>query len=252
MRRLMVLCVLAMLFAVVSATSAWAESWKQMSGAAKDIGIGANGAVWVIGTNAAGGGFGIWKWDGADSWKELGGAAVRIAVDPKGNPWVVNDQDGIWHHNGVSWTQLPGAAKDIGVGADGTVWVIGTNKAGGGYGLWKWDGASTWIAHDGAAVRIAVDPKGNPWVVNDQDHIWRHDGTKWTQLPGAAKDIGVGADGTVWVIGTNKAGGGYGLWKWNGMDNWTPLEGAGLQISVTPKGKPWVVNDQNTIWQRTE
>ena len=38
-------------------------------------------------------------------------------------------------------------------------------------------------------------------------------------MSGAAKDIGI--DGRkVWVVGTNKEGGGYGIYKYNGNNRW--------------------------------
>ena len=37
-------------------------NWEHQTGKAYDIGVGANNAVWVIGTNATGGGYGIFKW----------------------------------------------------------------------------------------------------------------------------------------------------------------------------------------------
>jgi hypothetical protein len=37
--------------------------------------------------------------------------------------------------------RFPGRAKDIGVSADGQAWVIGTNKEGGGFGIYRWIGA---------------------------------------------------------------------------------------------------------------
>ena len=37
----------------------------------------------------------------------------------------------------------------------------------------------------------------------------------WQKMKGSGKDIGVGTSGIPWVIGTNKEGGGYGIYKWN-------------------------------------
>lgn len=36
---------------------------------------------------------------------------------------------------------------------------------------------------------------------------------KWIRQPGGANDIGVGADGTIWAIGTNGVGGGFGIYR---------------------------------------
>jgi hypothetical protein len=37
----------------------------------------------------------------------------------------------------------------------------------------------------------------------------------WQQLPGAATDISVGADGSIWALGVTPVYGGYGIYHWN-------------------------------------
>ena len=151
--------------------SSGGSNWERLSGTAQDIGVGANGAVWIIGTNPKDGGYGIFEWRGTD-WQSIDGAAVRIDVDPAGTPWVVNSSSKIYQRVNNRWVQLPGEAQDIGVGANGTVWIIGTNPKDGGYGIFKWRGAD-WQAIDGAAVQISVNHYGKPWVVNSAGNIYR-------------------------------------------------------------------------------
>src|SRR5687767_9590371 len=63
----------------------------------------------------------------------------------------------------------------------------------------------------------------------------------WSLLPEQATDIGVGASGAVWKLGTNPVPGGYGVWQYvNGW--WTPTDGGGVKISVGRDGQPWLVN----------
>ena len=69
----------------------------------------------------------------------------------------------------------------------------------------------------------------------------------WTQLNGEAQDIGVGANGAVWVIGTDVTPGGYGIHRWTGS-GWQRIDGGGVRISVDPRGRPWVVNSSHTIF----
>jgi hypothetical protein len=224
------------------------DVWNQLPGAAHDIGVGANGSVWVIGTNVTGGGYGIYSYNLlANSWTNHPGGAVRIDVDPAGNPWVVNSANQIYRWTGAAWTAMPGAAVDIGIGANGSVWVIGTNPVGGGYGIYQWNGAA-WTSHPGGAVRIDVDPNGNPWVVNNAGQIYEWDGYGWILHPGAAHDIGIGGDGSVWVIGTNAVSGGYGIYRWNGI-GWDNVPGGAVGISAGPGGAPWVVNSVNSIYR---
>jgi hypothetical protein len=67
-------------------------------------------------------------------------------------------------------------------------------------------------------------------------------------LPGFAKDISVGKDGSVWIIGTNPVGpaNNFGIHKWTGSD-WVGIDGAGVQISVDDSGLPWIVNSKGKI-----
>ena len=73
---------------------------------------------------------------------------------------------------------------------------------------------------------------------------------QWIQRPGLAKDIGVGADGSVWVIGTNPVGTAqdFGIHRWTGS-SWEAIDGGGVQISVGLP-LPWVVNSMGHIFQR--
>ncbi len=226
-------------------------SWHLVPGAAHDIGIGADGTVWVIGTNPVGhGDSGIYRWDGSN-WSGIEGGGIRIAVDPQGAPWVVNARQEIYQRVNNQWSRQPGAAHDIGIGADGTIWVIGTNPVGqGDYGIYRWDGTN-WSGIEGGGVRIAVDPQGAPWVVNARQEIYQRVSNQWRRQPGAAHDIGIGADGTVWVIGTNPVGhGDYGIYRWDGT-NWSAIDGGGVGISVSPSGNPWVVNANKLIFKRS-
>ena len=221
------------------------QSWVKRDGAARDVGVGADGSVWVIGTNVLPGGYGIWRRTG-DAWTAIPGASVRIDVAPDGNAWVVNSNDMIHRYNGSTWTLMPGAAKDVGVGANGHVWVIGTNVLPGGYGIYRLTNGA-WTAIPGAAVRIDVAPDGNAWVVNSYNQIYRYNGSTWTMLPGSAKDIGIGPDGRVWIAGTDDA-----IYEWLG-DKWDEVRKgeAAQNISVGPTaqagGAVWVVNASGQI-----
>jgi hypothetical protein len=140
----------------------------------------------------------------------------------------------------------PGFANDVGVGASGSVWIEGTNPAPGGFGIWRWVGGS-WAPEPGGALAIAVDPNGNPWVVNSLHQIFHWIGASWAQLPGAANDVGVGANGSVWIVGTNPVPGGFGIWHWTGT-GWAPVAGGAVRIAVDPRGNPWVVNSIHQIF----
>lgn len=230
-----------------------ASVWQSVPGLANDIGIGANGSVWIIGTDREGdSGFGVHRWTG-NSWQKISGGGKRIDVDPQGNPWVVNNQGRIWRYsvNAGKWQSIPGTANDIGIGANGAVWIIGTDSQGGyGYGVHRWTG-SGWKKISGGAKRIDVDHTGSPWVVNNQGSVYRYNvkTNSWETKPGQGNDIGIGRD-IVWKIGkTSVAGYGYKIEKWGGASWNRPVDGAAEQISVEPNGKAWTVNKQKKIYR---
>jgi hypothetical protein len=142
------------------------------------------------------------------------------------------------------WAYIPGiTGQDIGVGKGGVVWATASNGA-----IYRWNGTS-WETVPGGADRIAVDPDGTAWVVNNPGQIYKYNSLSgsWDIKPGLATDIGVGADGSVWVIGRNPVPGGYDIYKWNGS-NWTMVPGGAVRIAVDPTGKAWVVNNSGNVF----
>jgi Tectonin domain len=204
-------------------------AWQQTDGAARDIGVGADGTAWVIGVEAVPGGRAIYRL-GGNGWNQVDGGGERIAVAPDGQPWVVTQGGAVQRRVGQRWQTLPGAARDIGVGADGSVWAIGLDPAPGGHGIYRWVG-ERWTRVDGGGVRIAVGPDGQPWVINSAGAVLRRVGNRWQQLPGVASDIGVGSDGTAWIIDRDADGGNAGILHWDGQ-NWQRVEGMAQAIAV--------------------
>lgn len=74
-------------------------------------------------------------------------------------------------------------------------------------------------------------------------------GSSWEVIPGAATDIGVGLEGSLWVLGTGTVSGGYRLHLWKGQSSWAGYEGGAVRISVAPEGLPWVINEAHQIFQ---
>ncbi|MEO8380717.1 MAG: hypothetical protein ABI779_13720 [Acidobacteriota bacterium] len=221
--------------------------WVKMPDTATDIGAGADGAVWIIGTTPTSGGFDIRQFNGT-GWTTIPRGAVRIAVGPTG-PWVVNDAGVIFFRDATHFTQLPGRARDIGVGPRGEAWIIGTNAVAGGFGVHWFDG-DEWRAVDGGGgLRIAVAPRGTPWIIDNANRILRHDGVRWVQLPGVGTDIDIGIDGTPWIVGADTAGGGFGIHRWDGVA-WMRVDTGATGIAVAADGLPWVVNNQSAIFKR--
>jgi hypothetical protein len=206
------------------------------------------------------GGYSIYKWDG-QAYQEMDGKAVRVAVDKNGVPWVVNDQHTVFQRETGGWKVLPRVATDIAHGGDGSVWIIGVNERTGGFvgksggstteaGIYKWNG-SDWNRIDGAAVSIAVDQKGNPWVINGNGTIFRRQGDAWVVLPGSGKDIAIGG-GQVYIVGTNSVPGGFGIYVWSEAEGkFTEVElahgGGGTSVAVDGKGEVFVTTSEGAI-----
>jgi hypothetical protein len=216
--------------------------WQRMPGEGYDIGAGANGTTWVIGS-----GYSIHRWTGT-AWQAMPGNAARLDVDAVGSAWVVNQAGNIFRWNGSGWAPISGQARDIGIGANGTVWAIGSTAVGGGYNILRWTGSS-WETMPGGAVRIDVDPTGNAWVVNSAGNIFRWNGAGWVSVSGQGRDVGIGADGTVWLVGWNAVAGGFPVYRWNGSA--MVLTDGGLEnISGGQDGAAWGTNSSGMIWKR--
>jgi hypothetical protein len=236
-RILLIVLGLAVCAEASAQTTSQQPTWTPLSAKGTDVGVGANGVLWVIGADPAGAADkSIYEWDGT-TLQQKPGAAVRIAVDPNGRAWVVNSTHTIFRWTGSAWQHMPGAALDIGIGANGAVWMIGPDQ-----GIYSWNG-SNWQKIDGTGVRIAVDPAGKPWVVNAGDQISRWSGTNWELIPGTAKDVAIAPDGTVFVLSTRPAPGGLQVLRFSD-GRWIDETGAaGTSIAAGPAGKVYLTKD---------
>lgn len=225
------------------ASTAQAQQWQRLDGKARDIAAGADGTVWVIGANPEPGGYDIYRRNGS-SWTKVAGAGERIAVDSRGNAWIVNDTGNVLRFDGAHFAPVNMLARDIGVGTDGSVWVIGTTAEPGGHSIYRsQDNGASWEKVPGAARRIAVDPRGQAWVVNDQNYIFRFDGSRFIQVAGSAIDVGTSGDGDVWIVGSDSS-----IHRWSGTE-WTRRSGGARDVSGGPNGVMWVVNHHDEIYR---
>ena len=77
--------------------------------------------------------------------------------------------------------------------------------------------------------------------------IYTYGAGGWKQIDGEATDIGIGADGSVWIIGTSEVNGGYGVYRWSER-GWEQIDGGTAQISVDNRGTPWIVDSEGYIY----
>jgi hypothetical protein len=237
------------------------SGWHKYPGYGRDIAAGSNDTVWAVGYSSAPGGYWIYRWKGAarwilqpwlgSNWEKLGSAGLRIAA--AGDlAWLVNDQGEIYRsREGVVWERLPGCAKDIAVGSNGEVWIIGCSSVPGGYSVEHYVGdvLQPLRLTPSGAVRIAAEPSGRLWLVNNEGAIYRgREGALWERLPGCARGIAVGSNGAVWIVGCDRVSGGWSLYRWrNGA--WQRVERGATNIAVADDGTPWIVDDVGNIYR---
>lgn len=255
--------------------------WTLVGGRATDISRGFSD-VWAVSDSGFGPGatdFIVQKLaaDGSGSVNpDLNMTAVSIATSASGVPWVVKSNGTIFARSNSaagsgSWTQMPGCARDIGIGGNfpPSVWVIGCGFPDGTVYRWMGSANGWWPCFQGgAAVRIAVDFEGKPWVVNSQGRVFRrtsgdpNSGT-WIELPApspGAADIGVHLQGeTVWTWITNTSGGIFALNQQTGNGNeagegfpnrngWVQVAGGARRVAVYGTSV-WVTNSANQIFR---
>lgn len=145
-------------------------AFDKIDGMATDIGIGADGSIWMVATGAeVNGGYPVCHWNGK-TWDSVQGTAVRIAVDVAGSPWIVNSANTPFHLENGAWSQLPGAGLDIGVGANGAVWLVGVDNTEGAHAVFTWK-ESRWNRSAIVGVAVSVGPDGLPWTIDANGEI---------------------------------------------------------------------------------
>jgi len=182
---------------------------------------------------------------GADSNGTYGSPWANIAADLGSIDVKYTPQ---WQDITALYSQY---ANDIGVGGSATqnVWITTNTPTFGGYTIKRWNG-NGWDSMPDGGLRIAVDPTGKAWMIDQFGYIFRWLGSDWQQVPGTARDIGIGANGSVWIVGTSPTGGGYVIYSWNGS-GWTLVSGGAVRIAVDPAGYPWITANDYTIWRLT-
>jgi len=195
--------------------------------------------IWGIGRNNA-----AWRWNGS-GWTDTGGCWKELGGGQYGKPWAIGCNNKINQWDGSRWVEKTGDALDIGVSANGYVWIVGTNKA-----PYQWNG-SGWSRKPGCVERIDVDALGYPWAVSCDAKVQRWNGGGWDEVSGGARatDVGIGATGPAWILGTNKLGAGYGVYHRDGR-GWRPVNtGGAVRIDVDASGAPWITQNNLTIWK---
>ncbi len=208
---------------------------QKIAGSAKDIAIGANNQIWILGTDNTA------YSRSNNAWKKQNSTALsRIAVDPQGNAWAIAKSDNrIVRFVKNAWTSVAGKAQDLGISANGTVFRV--SQTGDVQPLV----GSSWGKSIGSASQIAVDPKGNPWTVGTDDSISRYVNGKQQAVSGQAKAIAIAANGAVYVLGADFNR----IWQWDGNTGWNVAASVpdATRIATDNKGALFAINKKGEI-----
>ncbi|RIA92714.1 hypothetical protein C1645_764264 [Glomus cerebriforme] len=173
--------------------------FKQIPGLAMNVGVGADGTVWVV--NRA---MGIFSWNGF-TWTKVDGFLVQISVGDKTHVMGVNNQNIIFTRsngdiNGI-WISIAGSLADVSIASDGTTWGITKDKD-----VLRWDGISTWeIVNEKKLKQIYVSSQEYVVGVDDNNLIYQYVNNSWSRLEGSFNYIAISIDGTLWGIDSNNA-----------------------------------------------
>jgi hypothetical protein len=258
---------IAAAFVYLCATPGAAQiDFTRIPGQARSIGVGANGATWVIGWGKAAGSenYDIWRWAGTQ-WQKNSGSGVKIAVDPAGNALIVNSIGDIWRYTFAGnppWEKLPPiitaagpvrTASDIAVGPKGEIWILGFSQpAGENQPIYRWTNGA-WELLSGSGVQIAVAPNGDPWVVNKENGLWQRDIRlkTWIQHPLKFRSIAIGPTGAKFAVTTEETGSGNYKIVQDVGGTWTARSISGVAVAVGPSGEPWVLTAAGEIFRGT-
>lgn len=225
-------------------------------GALDDIAVGVDGSVIALcdsGTKLA-------RYStGTKSFSFLSGLPAgnyrAVDVDAEGKLWILsNGVDGrIFRQTGTTTfqtLQLPiaspvggGANKDLAIGPDGSVYAIDTAGT-----LFRKTVAQTGFTKfiSGTQTRVAVGLANDVWVQN-ANGLFQIVGGKLEKRPPtgtlSVKDLGGGADGTIYVVATHTASGQDRVAKWNATNNsFDFTTRTADHVDVAPNGRPWATD----------
>ena len=242
-------------------------TWNVYSGqGASGIGAGAVDTAYIVeDDNQANGSHTVSRWTGPGGFfSSTEGTAFECDVGQDvsggGSVWVIGSDSKVYesHDQGINWNSKGSRTfSEIGASSNNSaVWALGSGFYPGtsDQPIFKWNsGTSNWDSVGGAAIRIEVGPDGTPWVVNSSHDIY-HGNTSGSSFglftSQKATDIGVGANGQIWIISNTAVGihGDKTILEWDGS-SWQEANGGAIRITVDADGDPWIVNGIGSTYQ---
>jgi kumamolisin len=142
--------------------------------------------------------------------------------------------------NPLLYTRLAGTPvfRDVVYGTNDTTGYVGGYPARAG-----WDACTGWGSIDGSRLVEAL-------TAPDAQIGLRAVGTTWQQVPGAASDVAVAGDGTLWAVGVVvQDEGGFGVYRWSGQE-WDGPEVSAVRIAAGAGGDVAVVDARGRVQRR--
>ena len=206
-------------------------TWTLIPGRAKDLSINAAAMAYAVGNDGV-----ALRWRAvSQKWARMSGAFVRITAAEGNRPWGVTPDGNVMRFNGLWWEPKGDKVADVAGDAVGNIYIARLTGA-----VEKWEPLSqSWKPVPGQlARRIALDIRGKPWIVTPNGQIMRWEDGAWITMPGIARDIALGADGSAVIVD------GSGQLRKLHMSpvRWVPYEGVSdvVAAGLTPNGGPWV------------
>lgn len=140
--------------------------WERFSCKAQDVSVGADYSVLIIEASKPATNGKISRWN-RQAFEPIDGAATNIAVAKDGTPWVVTMDSNAYRRVQDKWVKVGSGITDLGVGGDGSVYAV--TAAG---HVLAWNGKGWDKVDESSAIRVAVDPKGNPWIIDSKFDIY--------------------------------------------------------------------------------
>jgi hypothetical protein len=137
----------------------------------------------------------------------------------------------------LRWLPVRGNTFELSVAPDGTAYALDAEGR-----VWRRAvGAnSTWVGVPGNFTRIDAGPDGRAWAVGDGGGVFRYTGSWWEPLGGGARDVGVGADGSVFIADAEGKVARFDPRRREFLRIPEPPAGA-ERIDVDDRGLPWIV-----------
>lgn len=206
-------------------------TWTLIPGRAKDLSINAAAMAYAAGNDGV-----ALRWRAtSQKWARMSGAFARITAAEGNRPWGVTEDGNVMRFNGLWWEPKGDKVADVAGDAVGNIYIARLSGV-----VEKWEPLSqSWKPVPGQlARRIALDIRGKPWIVTPTGQIMRWEDGVWIALPGVARDIALGADGSAVIV---DASGNLRMLRRSPM-RWIPYTGVTgvVAAALTPNGGPWV------------